>query len=107
VLAGLRRIASRQALAVAIRFHLAPGISPTLTGDGAGALLRLPATRPRAGTAWSFRAQLPAGFRLAVEDSLVVRHDGAIDACVQLVVAGACEAATACSIGWALRRQGR
>ncbi|WP_448586532.1 heparinase II/III domain-containing protein [Thermaurantiacus sp.] len=103
----ISRLRPREPLALALRFHLAPGIAATLTGEGRGALLRLP-HRPRRGpVAWSFRTALPPGFRLAVEESLVVHHDGRSEPTLQLVIAGTVRAGAAPAVPWALRRQGR
>jgi len=78
-----------------LRFHLAPGVEPTLTADNMGALLRIDQ-----GTVWQFRSG--AG-TLTVEDSLWVSGDGRPHATQQLVVSA--EAAPGGStIGWLFKR---
>ena len=60
---------SSEAAPFAIRFHLAPGVEPTVTADGMGAILRSPGA-----PAWNFRCR---GAMIVVEDSLVDRRRGA------------------------------
>lgn len=80
-----------------LRFHLAPGVEPTLTADEKGALLRI-----ELGALWQFRAG--AGI-ISIEESLWVDGDGRPHATNQLVVTG--EALPGgISIGWLLKRVG-
>jgi uncharacterized heparinase superfamily protein len=90
-----RRKAS--AAVIAIRFHLAPDVEPTLTGDGQGALLRTPA-----GPVWQFRV---GDGRAVIEESLWVDRDGRPQPTLQLVVNGEASAGGA-SIGWLFKRMG-
>jgi uncharacterized heparinase superfamily protein len=80
-----------------LRFHLAPGVEPTVTADAQGALLRL-----ENGTLWQFRAG--AG-KLTVEESLWVDGSGRPVECQQLVVNAEAEPGGS-SIGWLLKRVG-
>ena len=75
---GRRKI--REAAPYAIRFHLAPGIEPTVTADGMGAILRSPGA-----PAWNFRCR---GAMIMVEDSLVIDSSGRPVPTLQLVVVG-------------------
>lgn len=102
---GLRRL-KPATVPLRLRFHLAPGLTTQLTGDGQGALLRLP-VRGREAAAWSFRAALPAGARLALEPSLALAADGSQRACQQLVVLAEAREGQALTLAWALRRQAR
>jgi uncharacterized heparinase superfamily protein len=79
----------------AVRFHLAPGIEPSLTADALGALLRLPD-----GRMWQFRAR---GGALGVEESVWVGPDGLPRGTHQLVIAGQSDPGGA-TIGWIFRR---
>jgi uncharacterized heparinase superfamily protein len=81
--------------AVAMRFHLAPGVETAITADGQGALLR-----PRDGESWQFRTRAGA---LAIEESLWVDRNGRPRPSQQLIVtlqAGA----QGITIPWSLRR---
>ncbi|WP_076068814.1 heparinase II/III family protein [Sphingomonas montana] len=78
-----------------IRFHLAPGISASVTADGLGALLRFPD-----GGSWQFRCR---GGALAVEDSLWIDPAGRPRATCQLVLDGEVPAGGA-EAGWVFRR---
>jgi uncharacterized heparinase superfamily protein len=100
--AGLRRLEGRTVEPVAIRFHIAAGA--TIVPSGEGLFIRLGSAK--APVAWSFRARLPAGARLAVEPSLTVGWDGTIRAAEQIVL-HADTAMVQGGIGWALRRQTR
>lgn len=84
-------------LPVQIRFHLAPGVEPTLTADNQGALLRIDL-----GALWQFRTG--AGV-LTVEESLWVDGDGRPHPTRQLVVTAEALPGGA-SIGWILKRVG-
>ncbi|MDX3911243.1 MAG: heparinase II/III family protein [Sphingobium sp.] len=80
-----------------IRFHLAPGVEPTLTADAQGALLRIDL-----GALWQFRT---GNGTLSIEDSLWVDGDGCPHACQQLVVTGEAQPGGT-STGWLLKRVG-
>jgi uncharacterized heparinase superfamily protein len=64
----------------AIRFHLAPGIEPTVTADGLGAILRSQGAPP-----WNFRSR---SHSISIEESLVVDGQGRANRTVQLVING-------------------
>src|SRR3546814_9025793 len=82
-------------LPVQLRFHLAPGVEPTPTADGMGALLRLDT-----GATWQFRAN--AG-KLAIEESLWVDAEGRPHGTRQLAVIS--EALPGGStVGWLLKK---
>ena len=85
----------REAAPFAIRFHLAPGVEPTVTADGMGAILR----SPRA-PAWNFRCR---GAMIVVEESLAIDGRGQPVATVQLVVVGEVSAVGG-EIAWQFRR---
>ena len=76
----------------AIRFHLAPGVVPVVTGDTG--LIPCPE-----GPTWRLRA---AGGTLFVEDSLWVDGDGRPHPTHQLVIHGLCPTG-GISIGWLMR----
>jgi len=78
-----------------LRFHLAPGVEPTVTADGQGVLLRL-----EGGTLWQFRA---GGGQLSVEESLWVDGNGRPVPSQQLIVSAEAEPGGS-SIGWLLKR---
>jgi uncharacterized heparinase superfamily protein len=90
---GRRRI--KEAAPYAIRFHLAPGIEPTVTADGMGAILRSPGA-----PAWNFRCR---GAMIMVEDSLVIDRNGRPVATLQLVVVGEVSGVGG-DIAWQFRR---
>ena len=80
-----------------LRFHLAPGVEPTATADGMGALLRVDL-----GAIWQFRANTG---RLAIEESLWVDSEGRPLGTRQLVITA--EALPGGStIGWLFKRMG-
>lgn len=79
----------------AIRFHLAPGVEPTATADGMGAILRSAAAPP-----WTFRCR---GAMLGIEESLYIDSSGAPVATQQLVVVGEVSALGG-TIAWQFRR---
>ncbi len=84
-------------LPVQIRFHLAPGVEPTLTADNQGALMRIDL-----GALWQFRTGTG---KLTIEESLWVDGDGRPHPTRQLVVTA--EALPGGStIGWILKRVG-
>lgn len=82
-------------LPVELRFHLAPGVEPTPTADGMGALLRI-----ETGALWQFRAN--AG-KLAIEESLWVDGGGRPHGTRQLVVSAETLPGGS-SIGWLFKR---
>ena len=90
---GRRKI--REAAPFAIRFHLAPGIEPTLTADGMGAILRSPGA-----PAWNFRCR---GAMVTVEESLFVDQRGSAVRTLQLVVVGEVSGGGG-DIAWQFRR---
>ncbi|WP_150292964.1 heparinase II/III family protein [Sphingobium estronivorans] len=84
-------------LPVQLRFHLAPGVEPTPTADGMGALLRIDH-----GATWQFRAN--AG-KLAIEESLWTDAEGRPHGTRQLVITA--EALPGGStIGWLFKKVG-
>ncbi len=92
-LRGRRKI--KEAAAFAIRFHLAPGIEPTVTADGMGAILRSPGA-----PAWNFRCR---GAMILVEASLVIDGLGRTVPTLQLVVVGEVSGVGG-EIAWQFRR---
>lgn len=84
-------------LPVQLRFHLAPGVEPTPTADGMGALLRIDL-----GGLWQFRAT--AG-KLAIEESLWTDGGGRPHATRQLVVTAEALPGGS-SVGWLFKRMG-
>jgi uncharacterized heparinase superfamily protein len=82
---------------VQIRFHLAPGVEPTLTADNQGAVLRVDT-----GALWQFRAGTGL---LTVEESLWVDGDGRPHPTRQLVVSTEALPGGS-SIGWLFKRMG-
>jgi uncharacterized heparinase superfamily protein len=85
----------REAAAYAIRFHLAPGVEPTVTADGMGAILRSAGAPP-----WNFRCR---GAMLQVEESLFIDGQGQMVPTLQLVVVGEVSAIGG-EIAWQFRR---
>ena len=81
----------------ALRFHLGPHISASLTADGLGGLLRI-----AGGPLWQFRT---SEGRLAVEESLWVDGEGRPHPTEQLVVTSIAPAGGA-SIGWIFKHIG-
>jgi uncharacterized heparinase superfamily protein len=90
---GRRKI--RDAVPYAIRFHLAPGVEPTITADGMGAILRSPGAPP-----WNFRCR---GANLSVEESLMIDGRGQMVPTTQLVIQGEV-AAIGGEVAWQFRR---
>ncbi|MBB3983421.1 putative heparinase superfamily protein [Sphingobium fontiphilum] len=90
-----RRRPSR--LPVHIRFHLAPGVEPTLTADAMGALLRIDL-----GAVWQFRV---GSGQLSIEESLWVDGDGRPHPTRQVVVTAEALPGGS-SFGWLLKRMG-
>ena len=90
---GRRKI--KEAAPYAIRFHLAPGIEPTVTADGMGAILRSPGA-----PAWNFRCR---GAMIMIEESLVVDQRGRPVPTLQLVVVGEVSGGGG-EVAWQFRR---
>ena len=90
---GRRKI--REAAPFALRFHLAPGVEPTLTADGMGAILRSPGAPP-----WNFRCR---GANPPLGESLMIDGRGEPVPTTQLVVQGEV-AAVGGDVGWQFRR---
>ncbi|WP_395621927.1 heparinase II/III family protein [Sphingomonas daechungensis] len=90
---GRRKI--RDAAPYAIRFHLAPGVEPTITADRMGAILRSPGAPP-----WNFRCR---GANLTVEESLTIDSRGRMVPTTQLVIQGEV-AAIGGEVAWQFRR---
>ena len=84
----------RESAPYAVRFHLAPGVEPTITADGMGAILRSKGAPP-----WNFRCR---GGNLAVEESLWIDGHGQPHRTMQLVIAGEVSALGG-EIGWQFR----
>ncbi|WHO38777.1 heparinase II/III family protein [Sphingobium sp. AP49] len=82
---------------VHLRFHLAPGVEPTLTADNQGALLRI-----ELGALWQFRTGTGV---LTVEDSLWVDGEGRPHPTRQLVVTAEALPGGS-SFGWLFKRVG-
>jgi len=85
----------RESAPYAVRFHLAPGVEPTITADGMGAILRSKGAPP-----WNFRCR---GGNLAVEESLWIDGRGQPHRTMQLVIVGEVSAMGG-EIGWQFRR---
>ncbi len=90
---GRRKV--RDAVAYAVRFHLAPGIEVTPTADGMGAILRTRGAPP-----WNFRCR---GGSLAVEESLMIDGAGQPRETTQLVILGEVSHLGG-EVGWQFRR---
>jgi len=106
--AGLPIPGRRETHSIAIRFHLGAGCEATLTQDGCGALINLPASRPQDRTAWAFRARFDsAPGTLAVEPSLLIDSEGEMHQIQQLLLVTQTGDGKAASVGWSFRRQGR
>jgi uncharacterized heparinase superfamily protein len=85
----------RESAPYAVRFHLAPGVEPTLTADGMGAILRSRGAPP-----WNFRCR---GGNLAIEESLWIDGRGRPQRTSQLVIVGEVSALGG-EVGWQFRR---
>ncbi len=81
----------------AVRFHLHPSVSVSLTGDGATALIRLP---DRSG--WKFQA---AGCHMQIEPSIYLGDGDAPIRSEQIVLSGV-TADSGAQVKWALRKVG-
>ena len=81
-----------------IRFHLGVGVEAIPTGEGHGAILKLPD-----GHAWQVRVR---GGKLMIDDSLWIDHDGVPRTTRQLVVSGTTTASGAASVNWSFKRAG-
>ncbi len=90
---GRRKI--KEAAPYAVRFHLAPGVEPTITADGMGAILRSAGAPP-----WNFRCR---GAMLTTEESLHIDGHGDPRSSMQLVVVGEISGLGG-EIAWQLRR---
>lgn len=90
---GRRKI--RDAAPFTIRFHLAPGVEPTITADGMGAILRSQGAPP-----WNFRCR---GANLGVEESLTIDGQGRPVSTSQLVIQGEVGAIGG-EVAWQFRR---
>lgn len=86
---------AKDALPYAIRFHLAPGVEPTRTADGMGAILRSSAAPP-----WNMRVR---GGMLTLEESLWIDGRGVARETIQLVIVGEINAIGG-EIAWQFRR---
>lgn len=86
---------SKSPVPLAIRFHLAAGIEPTLTADGMGAILRSPGAPP-----WNFRVRDAA---IGIEESLVVDGRGNARRTMQMVINGE-TAGGGAEVQWQFRR---
>lgn len=85
----------RESAPYAVRFHLAPGVEPTITADGMGAILRSNGAPP-----WNFRCR---GGNLTGEESLWIDGRGRPQRTTQLVIVGEVSALGG-EIGWQFRR---
>ena len=85
----------RESAPYAVRFHLAPGVEPTITADGMGAILRSGGAPP-----WNFRCR---GGNLLTEESLWIDGRGRPQRTMQLAVIGEVSALGG-EIGWQFRR---
>jgi uncharacterized heparinase superfamily protein len=85
----------RESAPYAARFHLAPGVEPTITADGMGAILRSKGAPP-----WNFRCR---GGNLLSEESLWIDGRGQAHRTMQLVIVGEVSALGG-EIGWQFRR---
>jgi len=85
----------RESAPYAARFHLAPGVEPTVTADGMGAILRSKGAPP-----WNFRCR---GGNLTLEESLWIDGRGQPHRTLQLVIVGEVSALGG-EIGWQFRR---
>jgi uncharacterized heparinase superfamily protein len=85
----------RELAPFAVRFHLAPGVEPTLTADGMGAILRSKAAPP-----WNFRCR---GGNLVIEESIWIDGRGRPQPTSQLVVVGEISSIGG-EVGWQFRR---
>ena len=85
----------REAAPYAVRFHLAPGVEPTITADGMGAILR-----SKGAPAWNFRCR---GGNLIAEESLWIDGHAQPHRTMQLVIVGEVSALGG-EIGWQFRR---
>lgn len=90
---GRRKI--RDAAPFTIRFHLAPGVEPTITADEMGAILRSQGAPP-----WNFRCR---GANLGVEESLMIDGHGRPISTSQLVIQGEVGAIGG-EVSWQFRR---
>jgi len=102
---GLPMPRKSETLSIAIRFHLGPGASATITQDGKGALIRLPGARPAQDAAWSFRASFNhAPGLVAIEPSLMVDSEGGVHEIQQILLTSLVEPGATGNISWSLKR---
>jgi len=85
----------RESASYAVCFHLAPGVEPTITADGMGAILRSRGAPP-----WNFRCR---GGGLITDESLWIDGLGQPHQTTQLVIVGEVSALGG-EIGWQFRR---
>jgi uncharacterized heparinase superfamily protein len=85
----------RESAGYSVRFHLAPGVEPTATADGMGAILRSKGAPP-----WNFRCR---GGMLTSEESLWIDGRGQPQRTTQLVIVGEVSSLGG-EIGWQFRR---
>jgi uncharacterized heparinase superfamily protein len=105
---GLPLAGRREPLPVAIRFHLGAGCEATLTQDGRGALIKLPASRPQDRVGWGFRVSFKdSPGKLSIEPSLMIDSEGELHQIQQLLLVTEANDSQPVSIGWSFRRQGR
>ncbi len=102
---GLPMPRKTETLSIAIRFHLGPDASATVTQDGKGALIRLPGARPAQDVAWSFRASFNhAPGLLAIEPSLMVDAEGGIHEIQQILLTSLLQPGATGNVSWSLKR---
>lgn len=105
----IERLRPHGNIPVAVRFHLGPGVTATLTEDKRGALLRLPQLKAGKATtngAWMFRTSFNhAPGKLSVEPSIHIAADGSVVPIQQLLLTSVATARTEASIGWSFKRQ--
>ncbi|RST29801.1 heparinase [Sphingomonas ginkgonis] len=85
----------KEAVPLAVRFHLAPDVEATPTADGMGAILRSPHA-----PAWNFRCR---GAQLGIEESVMIDGAGQLVGTTQLVIVGE-TSSLGCEVGWQFRR---
>ncbi|WP_133636846.1 heparinase II/III family protein [Zavarzinia compransoris] len=84
-----------RSLPFALRFHLAPDVRATMTGDGSSVLLRTPS-----GEGWQFRA---LGGHVALDESVSIADYGPPRRAEQIAVTGSLDAGRA-TLRWGLKR---
>ena len=102
----LALVRQREALPLAIRFHLGPGATATPTQDGRGALIRIPGQGRDPAIAWAFRASFNhAPGLLAIEPSLFVDSEGATHEIQQLLLTTLVEPGKPADVSWSFKKQ--